>query len=341
MENIKEQDLFESNSPDSLGVTPRYVLQHNAISRSAHAFSATARKIAAMAMALLPSDLSNLSVAFTYNDFCAALGCEKGGKSFNLFKAAVIECMESTIKVETPPDKKGKTSWELFHWFQYAKFNKDTGICTMVFDEKLAGFLLELKRLYSKINLRDLGSLQSRYALRIYEMAISYSSLMGKDGNEQNTWYMERTIAEMRQIFGLQAEEYKETIDFSKNVIAVPVKEINNAGIGIEIQAEKIKKGRSLTGIRFNCKNTPRTAAKKGRKKKESPMLFPDMNPKTADLRQEKELEHLKELYPDEFATLYEEELAKYPPSIPEGFKQIAAEGSALAMLKECHGIVK
>ena len=341
MENKIEQDLIVTNTPDSLGVTPRYVLQHNAISRSAHAFSATARKIAAMAMALLPSDLSSLSVAFTYNDFCAALGCEKGGKSFNLFKDAVLECMESAIKVETPPDKKGKTSWKIYRWFQFAEFNKDTGICTMIFDEKLAGFLVELKRLYSKINLSDLGRLQSRYALRIYEIAISYSSLMGKEGNEYNAWYMERTIEEMRQIFGLQAEEYKETIDFTTNVITKPVKEINNAGIGIEIQAEKIKKGRDLKAIRFNCKNVPYTTAKKGRKKKESLDLFPEKNPKTEFLRSEKELEHLKELYPAEFAELYETELAKIPPSIPEGFKQLAAEGATLTQLKHHYGIVK
>ena len=42
------------NTPESLGVTPRFVLQHNAISRSAHNFSATARKLTAMAMSLLP-----------------------------------------------------------------------------------------------------------------------------------------------------------------------------------------------------------------------------------------------------------------------------------------------
>jgi hypothetical protein len=47
------------NTPQSLGVTPHYVLQHNAISRSVNSLSATAKKLTAMAMALIPPDLSN------------------------------------------------------------------------------------------------------------------------------------------------------------------------------------------------------------------------------------------------------------------------------------------
>jgi hypothetical protein len=39
------------------------VLQHNAISRSINSLSATAKKLTAMAMALIPSDLSSLTVS--------------------------------------------------------------------------------------------------------------------------------------------------------------------------------------------------------------------------------------------------------------------------------------
>ncbi|MDR0785042.1 MAG: replication initiation protein [Treponema sp.] len=76
----------------------------------------------------------------------------------------------------------------MFHWLQRAEFNKDTGVCTMIFDQDLAGFLKELKRLYARLNLADMGRLQSRYALRIYEIALSYKSLAGKDGNAENAW---------------------------------------------------------------------------------------------------------------------------------------------------------
>jgi hypothetical protein len=335
------------NTPENLGVTPRFILQHNAVSRSAHNFSATAKKLTAMAMALLPADLSSLTASFTFTDFCKALGYEKGGESYRIFNEAVKECMESVIKVETPPDRKGKTSWVMHHWFQLAKFDKDSGVCTMIFDQKLADFLKELKRVYAKINLQEMGKLQSCYALRYFEIAKSYESLAGKDGNRHGAWYFERTIPELRQLLAVQPDAYPVTNDFKKKVVEAPVKELNGAGVGVEIQTEGIKQGRNLKGIRFNCVKTARTtAAKRGRRKKSEtspPVDLPAPNPKTADNRGEKELEHLQELYPDEFAALYEKALEALPDfgGKAEGFRKIAAAGQAFQALRERHGVVK
>lgn len=66
------------------------------------------------------------------------------------------------------------------------------------------------------------------------------------------------------------------------------------------------------------------------------------MNPKTAKDREEKENEHLKELYPDEFAAFYVEELAK-PSSLPPSnfIRRIVAQSTAILRLREWHGIAK
>ena len=329
---------LEIITPDSLGVTPRFMLQHHAISRSAHRFSATAKKITSMAMALLPHDLSNLTTSFTFSQFCHALGYTKSGESFKIFKEAVTECMESVIEVPTLPNKKGKVGWVMHHWFQRSEFNPDTGICTMTFDQELAEFLKELKWVYSKIELADMGRLQSRYAIRIFELAISYSSLQGKDGNPDNGWYFEKSLEELRKIFGLTEEEYKETREFRRNAIENPIKEINNAGIGVEIKTVSIKSGRNLTGIRFNNEKVARTT-KKARGRKAA--ALPESNADAVETKESKELEHLKELYPAEFAALYAEGLEKVAVWVSQGFKQEYAVAAALGALRQKYGIVK
>ena len=333
------------NTPETLGVTPRYALQYNAISRSAHSMSATAKKLAIMATALLPLDQPNTTVSFTFTDFCNAIGYGDGGKEYQLFTAAVEECMKAIISIETGKTIKGKTSWEKFAWFEYAKFNAVTGVCTMRFSNELAYFLKEMKKVYAKINLSDVGQLQSKYALRIFEMAKSYESLAGKDGNESDTWYFERSVQEFRTMFGVPEEAYQETKRFRQKVIEEPIKEINNAGIGMELTTEGVKQGRKLKAIRINCKTAPRkTTTKKGRKKKSEGAVqleLPGLSSKNADSKQDKELEHLKELYPAEFAELYEAELSKGRSYASDEIKQMAAEGSALMQLKERHGIVK
>ncbi|OAV64842.1 replication protein [Bacteroidales bacterium Barb4] len=337
-------EIAEINTPETLGVTPRYVLQHNAISRSIHDLSATAKKLTAMAMALIPADMSSLTASFTFADFCKAIGYDKGGESFKLFLSATKECMKNIISIEMVSAKTGKKKWKNYTWFSSSEFDEETGIATMKFAPELAAILLELKRVYAKINLADLGKLQSKYALRIYEMAVSYSSLKGKDGNSSDEWYFEREVQNLRKILGVSGDIYTETKRFRQKVVEEPIREINQAGIGLEITTESIKQGRKLAAIRFNCKAAARTISKRrGRKKAEKPALeLPKINPKTAGLREEKENQHLKELYPDEFAAHYTAALSRPRHGVVSlNLALIAAEAEALGMLREFHGIVK
>ncbi|MHC6204618.1 hypothetical protein ACYULU_15665 [Breznakiellaceae bacterium SP9] len=104
-----------------------------------------------------------------------------------------------------------------------------------------------------------------------------------------------------------------------------------------------MKQGRKLAAVRFDCKQTARTVSKKGRKKADAAVpTLPETSLNTAGMRKEKELEHLAELYPEEFTALYEEELAK-PSFLPPDslFRQTTAKAVAVIRLREKYGIVK
>jgi hypothetical protein len=341
----------EPNTPETLGVTPRYVLQHNAISRSAHGLSATAKKITALAMALLPPDLSSRTAAFTFADFCRAVGFDKGGESFRVFLAALKESGQADIYLEIM-NPNGKKTWEGFPWFSHWKFEETTGVATLTFSQELVDVLLELRRVYAKINLKDIGKLQSRYAIRLFELAKSYESLKGKDGNKAGTWYFERTIEDLRFMFGVPEDAYKETRDFTKKVIKEPVEELNAADVGVTITPLPVKEGRKTTGYRLSCEEEARTVGKKaparkrGRKKvaaaKEEAPELPAANPRAEKTRDGKELEHLAELYPDEFIQYYKEALEARPAFMKDTklYMRFLRE-QALLKLREKHGIVK
>jgi plasmid replication initiation protein len=294
-----------------------------------------------MAMALLPPDLSSLTASFTFADFCNAIGYGDGGEQYRLFREAVRECLQCVISIEMEPDKNGKKFWKEFTWFTVATFDEATGQATMKFSEELAEFLMALKWVYSKINLIDLGQLQSRYAIKLFEMAVSYRSLAGKKGNRDSTWYFERGFPEeIRHIMGVKKDVDKDNHLLKQYGINKPLKEINQAGFGVEIKPTTVKQGRRIVAIRFECTHADRVAKRKKRKDKEA-IPLPDPAPNAESLREEKELEHLRELYPDEFAEIYQTELARAPSFIPNGLKMVGAEGIALMELKNRHGIVK
>jgi plasmid replication initiation protein len=337
--------LATVNTPETLGVTPRYVLQHNAISRSAHTLSATASKITLMALALIPPDLSSRTAAFTFTEFCNAIGYTKSGESFKLFLAALKECGNANINIQIVNPANGKTTWQGCHWFSFWEFREETGVATLSFSEELITVLSELKRVYAKINLKDIGELQSKYAIRFFELALSYMSLQGKGGNRDKAFYFERNLQELRYILGIPDDLYKETKDFTKKVIKEPINEINRAGIGVSIIPSGIKQGRKNTGYRFDCQSVPKTLPTKKRDKKNAEKAqpeLPEIVAADADSHEDKMMQHLKELYPDEFAELYTAELAK-PSFLPptSEFRKKATEGAVLAQLRERHGIVK
>jgi hypothetical protein len=343
-----EQEINE-NTPETLGVIPRYVLQHHAISRGSQGLSATARKLAAMATALLPPDLSSLTACFTFADFCKAAGFGDGGEQYKLFRAAVRECLQCIISIETETGTKGKKEWKEFTWFTVAEYSEETGKARMTFSSELSEFLAALKWMYAKINLRDMGELQSRYAIHLFEMAMSYRSLSGAGGNGRGGWYFERGFPdEIRRVMGVKKDAYKDNHVLKQKVIENPVKEINKAGVGLEITPETVKQGRRIVAIRFYCKQIGRPAdfgKEKAEKRKDgvsAAPLLPEPAPRAEQERDDKELERLKELYPKEFAELYQA-AADSRPAFLRGTDTglLLAERRALLELRERHGIRK
>ncbi|MDR3303833.1 MAG: replication initiation protein [Treponema sp.] len=331
------------NTPQTLGVTPRYVLQHNAISRGAQNLSATAQKLAAMAMALLPSDLSSLTASFSFSEFCKALGMTAGGETYKIFKEAVNECMQCIISIETEPDKNGKKNWKKFTWFTVTEFSEETGQARMTFSAELAEFLIVLKWVYTKINLKDIGELQSRFAIHLFTIAMSYHSLAGKNGNRSQNWYFERGFPdEIRQLMGIKKDEYKDNHLLKQKVIEGPIKEINKAGIGIEITPKTVKQGNRIVSIRFYCKQMGRPVRRKGKSNEgeEATLMLPD--PQAEQEREDKEMAHLRELYPNEFAERYQAAMDKCPPFLRSNNNSSSfAEYRAFKELREKYGIVK
>jgi len=311
-------------SSKELGTSPDYVLQPHSISRSIYNLSATARKLTAMAMAIIPPDLSIRTVHFTLNEFLKAVGLEKGGNSYKIFEDAVNECMSNTITIDTP------RGWEKYTWFAHAKYETDRNMIQMTFSDHLADSLIELKKMYAKIQLEDLGKLSSRYALRIYELAISYSSMAGKNGNAYNAWYFEKEIRDLRELFAIEPDKYKATKDFRIRVIEGPVNEINRANIGIEIAPLYIRAGKFIQAVRFNCKKNDRQQS--------LGVLFDTAH----ETLEEKETTTLKKRYPVEYEELFQYEMNR--PSkfdLPETARRATAAARASQTLRDRHGVRK
>jgi hypothetical protein len=125
-------------------------------------------------------------------------------------------------------------------------------------------------------------------------------------------------------------------------VIEGPVREINKAGLGMEITPTTIKQGCRIVAVRFYCKPAPRPV--RGRKRitdAELP-LVPESDIQAEEDREDKELARLRERYPEEFAERYQAALDSRPAFLKRcGNGVVFSEQRALMELREKYGIVK
>jgi len=303
------------------------IRQPNVISQAIYDLSPSARKLVAMAMSLLPAeggsswDYDNNTVTFKTADFINALGLDRGGETRKYIRAAVEECHNSSVTIEIPNE-----GFDIMSWFMISKIRENT--ITMAFTPQMADLLRGFKKAYAKISLVDLGKLQSRYAIRFYELAMSYSGFAGKDGNPRGHWWFEKTLDDLRVLFDVKKKLYPRTSNFRTFVIDNPIEEINKADIGIFIKPEYVYDGRFLIGAKFNCRWMARDEPKPTQPVTESGQ----------------ENERLAAAFPEEFEKLKAEEWAelKKSPTLefygnnPDTQKQIA-EQKAYIKLKELH----
>ena len=131
-----------------------------------------------------------------------------------------------------------------FRWIEYYKVDTETGAIMVRLHSDLKPYLLELQSKFTSYMLGDIVNLKSsRYVIPWYELFCSYSSL--------GTFKM--TIDEIRDYFQL-GTKYADLRDFNKKVIKMPIDEINNESNALNVTYESIKKGRKITGFKFNIK---------------------------------------------------------------------------------------
>lgn len=305
-------------------VTPEYAIQPNAISQAMYECGAHSRKLIAMATSLLPmteKGKDDNKVSFTISDFIKALGIGDGSRQKELTQRAVKECAKAIITVQDDDD-----DYCLIPWFYETSVQKNSNKIEMTFNPTIAKILIEFKG-KSKLNLIDVGKLQSKYAIRFYELAMSYAGFAGKNGNKEKCWYFEREVGELRELFVIGDNKYKLTRDFRVFVVDQPIAELNAADVGFKIDIEYLRKGKHLTGFRFCCQfesNTERVATQ------------------PAETLTEKENEKLKLKYPDEWEQFYQEELKQkqlFPQ--PAGLWDITCQARAFDRLRQMKGIRK
>ena len=196
-------------------------------------------------------------VSFSFSDFFSDLNLRDGQKTRKLIKESANEILDMKIILED-----NERQYEVTNVFQSAKCIFTETTFSFKFTEDMKIFLDELKEIgFSLFEINDLGKLKSFYALRYYLIALSFKGFKGKKGNIKNSWFFEYSLEDLRKIFDIAENEYTQIGSFKRVVIDLPLKELNEKNIGMQIICTPVKKSRRIAGFRFDCMDSTKMKA--------------------------------------------------------------------------------
>lgn len=232
------------------GFEPNILKIPNNFLRASYKCSATTQRMYFYSIfKYISSDKNQNSVSFSFSDFFSDLNLKDGQKTRTLIKESANEILDMKIVLED-----NEKQYEVTNVFQSAKCVFTETTFSFKFTEDMKIFLDTLKEIgFSLFEINDLGKLKSFYALRYYLVALSFKGFKGKKGNEKNSWFFEYSVEDLRKLFDIQYNEYTQIGPFRNIVVDLPLKELNERNLGIQIVCTPIKKGRKITGFHFDC----------------------------------------------------------------------------------------
>lgn len=162
-------------------------------------------------------------------------------------------------------NSKGNTEVVRSRWVSEIRYIDNEASVRLIFSPTVAPLITLLEKNFTSYELEQVAGLNSKYAVRLYEIVIAWRST-GKTPM--------LTIDELRDRLGVLDDEYTELKNLKARVIDFAIKQINEK-TDITITYEQHKNGRKIIGFTFTIKQKQKQVAKP----KDT-----DRDPKTVDM---------------------------------------------------------
>lgn len=133
-------------------------------------------------------------------------------------------------------------------WLNYVEYIPNEAQLKVTIHDELKPYLLQLKANFTQYNFAAVANFRNSYSIRFYEL-LKMRQNMGKGGQ----FYIEYTLAELKKLLGIQADEYQKNDDFRKRIITPSLDEINNQTDLKIIQVDYLKKGRAINAVKITA----------------------------------------------------------------------------------------
>ena len=211
------------------------VIKSNHLNEARYKLSKEEQKLLLFVVAMLKEDGENFikGSKIYVKDFISLLGIT-GHNKYERVALMTESLLEKRLIIRTTE------SLTQMNWFTTFKYIWKDGSVKVRMNPDIIEYFIDLKNHFVKYKLSNILTLKSVYSIRIYELM------------KQNLWKKTVTysLEELKDILGVEVEEYKRSRDFRINVLDKAFEEINDK-TDIKFEFTEIRRGRSVTDIKF------------------------------------------------------------------------------------------
>lgn len=215
------------------------VVKDNILINACYSLNLVEQRLILLAIAKSKQEQLNISPINTLlidvDEYSATFEIDKN----SAYKVLKEGCKQLFRREFSYKNEKGGTV--LSRWVSTIEYHDSNASISLIFAPKVIPFISELEKRFTSYFLKDVSTLNSAYAIRLYELVISWKST-------HKTPIFE--IAEFRNKLGVNPSEYNKMSNFKARVLNVAISQINENS-NIKIECEQHKKGRKIVGFSF------------------------------------------------------------------------------------------
>jgi plasmid replication initiation protein len=193
-----------------------------------------------------PQDEDFKTYQISVTDFAQVFDLNpRDGRIYELLYEASQALVSRQIRI-----RRGK-SWLITNWLSSAEYRDGTGFVELRFDGKLKPYLLQLKEYYTEYGIEQTVHFKSLYSVRLFE-------LLKKEAfkaNSKGQFKVALDYQHLRELMGIENNEYDFFKDFRVRVIETAQREINRFSSLNIVQIDYAKTGRKVSHLVFHVEH--------------------------------------------------------------------------------------
>lgn len=167
--------------------------------------------------------------------------------SYEAMKRAVNGLYEAGFSYVKIDEASGKPITYKSRWVEKIGYADDLGCVELTFASDVIPLITRLDGCYTEYELMQVSSLQSEYAIRLYELMMQWKTV-GKLPKIE--------LQDLRNKLGVEPDQYKTMCNFKAKVLDHAIKQINDF-TDITADYDQHKTGRKVTAFTFKFKTKP------------------------------------------------------------------------------------